>query len=126
MWEIVKTDATTKSTLYLIDAEDQLTTMRVSDSDDPCTHLTELKQHFETMVKRRDNLIQMGSTLLDTRFSTIIMSSLPSSYRPAIQTITAAEKIGATQGTATKLKMLPTDLINFFTEEVHHHVIEHE
>ena len=34
MWEKVKTEATTKSTLYLIDAEDQLANMRVGDSDD--------------------------------------------------------------------------------------------
>ena len=34
MWEKVKKDATTKSTLYLIDAEDQLESMHVADSDD--------------------------------------------------------------------------------------------
>ena len=31
MWEKVKTDVTTKSTLYLIDVEDQLANMRVGD-----------------------------------------------------------------------------------------------
>ena len=35
MWDTVKADATTKSTLYLIDAEDQLASMRLNDSNDP-------------------------------------------------------------------------------------------
>ena len=42
MWEAVKSDATTKSTLYLIDAEDQLMSMRCKESPDPKTHLLEL------------------------------------------------------------------------------------
>ena len=33
MWDKVKNNATTKSTLYLIDAEDQLASMHVTDSD---------------------------------------------------------------------------------------------
>src|SRR5882724_349520 len=77
MWDAVKVDATTKSTLYLLDAEDQLVSMKLSDNDDPKTHLSELKQHFQLMLQRHDNLIQIGSTLSDSRFNTIIMSSLP-------------------------------------------------
>ena len=68
----------------------------------------------------------MGSTLLDMHFSTLIMSSLPPSYHPAIQTITTAEKIGVMHGTAIRPKMLPNGLINFFTEEVQHHAIDDE
>ena len=74
MWEKVKTEATTKSTLYLIDAEDQLANMWVGDSDNPRTHFTELKQHFELMTKHHDNLIQMRSSISPTHFSTMIMS----------------------------------------------------
>ena len=66
MWEAVKSDATTKSTLYLIDAEDQLASMRCEESPDPKTHLLELRAHFELMIKRRDNLTTMGSTVSDT------------------------------------------------------------
>ena len=66
MWKIVKADATTKSTLYLLDTEDQLLTMKISESEDPKTHLAELKAHFQTMVQRHNNLIQMGSTLSET------------------------------------------------------------
>ena len=91
MWEVVKGDATTKSALYLLDAEDQLSGMKLNDNEDPNAHLVELKQHFQLMLQRRDNLVQMGSIVSDTRFNTIIMSSLPESYRPTLQTITAAE-----------------------------------
>ena len=51
MWDLVKADATTKSTLYLLDAEDQLASMKLSDNDDPKTHLTELKEHFQLMIQ---------------------------------------------------------------------------
>ena len=73
----MKADATEKSTLFLIDAEDTLLSMRCSDSSDPKTHLTEIKAHFELMVRRRNSLTEMGSNLLDTQFSTMIMLSLP-------------------------------------------------
>ena len=82
MWKIVKEDATKKSTLHLLDTEEQLQSMKLADNEDSKTHLTELKQHFQTMMDRRDNLIKMGSTISDTRFNIIIMSSLPDSYRP--------------------------------------------
>jgi hypothetical protein len=62
MWKIVKTDATSRSTLYLLDAEDQLCSMKLTDNDDSKAHLSELKQHFQLMLQRRDNLVKMGST----------------------------------------------------------------
>ena len=51
MWKTVKADATTKSTLYMLDAEDQLSTMKINDNEDAKTHLTELKAHFQLMVQ---------------------------------------------------------------------------
>ena len=35
MWDMVKADATTKSTLFLLNAEDQLTSMKLADNTDP-------------------------------------------------------------------------------------------
>src|SRR5277367_1500189 len=67
MWKAVKEDATLKSTLYLLDTEDQLSSMKLADNDEPKAHLSKLKQHFQTMLQRRDNLMKMGSTLSDTR-----------------------------------------------------------
>ena len=50
MWEKVKDDTTTKSTLYLINTKDQLTNMRLAESSDPQTYFNNLKQHFELMT----------------------------------------------------------------------------
>ena len=92
MWEAVKSDATTKSSLYLLDAEDQLASMKLAENNDPKTHLVEMKQHFQLMVQHQDNLTKMGSELSDTRFNTIIMTSLLELYCPTLQTITTAKK----------------------------------
>jgi hypothetical protein len=126
MWDIVKSDATTKSTLYLLDAKDELASMKLGDTEDPKTHLTELKEHFQLMTQHCNNLIEMGSVVSDTRYRTIIMHSLPKSYRPALQTITAAERASATSGASNTNKMKPNDLINFFIEEAQHRVINAE
>ena len=126
MWAAVKSDATTKSTLYLLDAEDQLASMKLSDNEDPKTHLSELKDHFQLMIQRHNSLIEMGSVLSDSRYRTIIMHSLPESYRPALQTITAAERASAASGGTSTNKMKPDDLMNFFVEEAQHRVINAE
>ena len=42
MWKVIKDNATLKSTLYLLDAKDQLFSMKLQDNDDPKTHLSGL------------------------------------------------------------------------------------
>jgi hypothetical protein len=125
MWKIVKDDATSKSTLFLLDAEEQLTSMKLGDNKDSNSHLTELRQHFQLMLQHRDNLIKMGSVISDTRFNIIIMSSLPDSYRPTLQTITAAERANKLSGSTSK-GMSPDGLIAFIIEEAQHRVINDE
>ena len=125
MWKLVKSDTTTKSTLYLLDAEDQLSTMKIIDNEDTKTHLAELKAHFQLMVQHQDNLVQMGSTLSETRFNTIIMSSLPESYRPSLQTITAAERVNKLSGGQSS-GIKSNDLIAFLIEEAQHRVINEQ
>ena len=78
------------------------------------------------MLQHCDNLIKMGSTLSDARFSIIIMSSLPDSYQPTLQTITAAECANSTLGSASSTRMKLDDLIMFLTEEAQHQVINDE
>jgi Reverse transcriptase (RNA-dependent DNA polymerase)/gag-polypeptide of LTR copia-type/GAG-pre-integrase domain len=128
MWDAVNADATTKSTLYILDAEDQLSSMKLADNDDPKVHLSEMKQHFQLMLQRQENLLKMGSTLSDTRFNTIVMTSLPESYRPTLQTITAAERASAltTGSSSTSKKMKASDMIAFLIEEAQHRVITDE
>ena len=125
MWDAVSADATTKSSLYLLDAEDQLASMKLAENEDSKAHLAEMKLHFQLMLQRRENLTKMGSELSDTRFNTIIMSSLLESYRPTLQMITAAEKANSLTGGSTK-KMKADDLIAFLMEEAQHRVINDE
>ena len=125
MWTKVKTNTTIKSTLYLIDVEDQLTSMKLQDNNNPKTHLSELKTHFQTMLQCCDNLVQMGLTLSDTRFKIVHMLSLLESYRPTLQTITAAERTSQLAGGKT-LFMKHDDLIAFIIEEAQHQVINDE
>ena len=49
MWDVVKAEAMTKSTLFLLDTEDQLASMKLTENDNPKVHLTEVKQHFQLM-----------------------------------------------------------------------------
>ena len=122
MWKKVKYDVTTKSTLFMLDAEDQLTSMKLLDNEDSKTHLSELKSHFQTMHQCHDNLIQMGSTISDARFNIILMSSLLESYRPTLQTITAAKQTSRLAG-GQMSGMKHNDLISFILEEAQHRVI---
>ena len=39
----------TKSTLFLLDVEDQLASMKLTENDNPEVHLMEAKQHFQLM-----------------------------------------------------------------------------
>ena len=64
----------------------------------------------------------MGSTISNTHFNIIIMSSLPESYRPTFQTITAAER-ASTLSSGKSSSMKPNNLIAFILEEAQHRVI---
>ena len=50
MWKTIKDDATSKNTLFLLDVEDQLNSMKLGDNDNLKTHLTELKQLIITTL----------------------------------------------------------------------------
>ena len=43
MWDTVKVDAMTKRTLFLLDAEDQLASMKLVENNGPKVHLVEVK-----------------------------------------------------------------------------------
>ena len=70
----------TKSTLFLLDMENQLASMRLTENNDPKVHLTEVKQHFLLMGQQHNNLLKMGSMISDSCYNMIIMSLLPESY----------------------------------------------
>jgi hypothetical protein len=91
MYKAVKDDTTSKSTLFLLDVKDQLLSMKLTDNNDPKTHLAELKTHFQLMMQCQDNLMKMGSVMSDMQFNTIIMFLFPELYWLTLQMITAAE-----------------------------------
>ena len=122
MWKVMKEDAMLKSTLYILDAGDLLSSMKLTDNDDLKTHLAELKVHFQTMLQCGDNLIKIGSTMTETRFNIIIMSSLPESYRPTLQMITASELASKLSGMQLNT-IKADDLIAFIIKEAQHCVI---
>ena len=136
MWDEVKKDATAKSTLYLVDVEHQLKSMRLSESSDPKTHLAKLKLHFQLMMSRHKNLLEMGSSFSEQKLITLITSLLLNSYRATLQTLTAADRASklkqpstllgvATQTIAATLAgMSPHELMDYFIEEAEHCIIE--
>ena len=126
MWDAVKVDATTKSTLFLLDTEDQLTSMKLAENDDPKAHLIEVKQYFQLMGQQHNNLLKMGLTIPNSCYNMITMSSLLESYQPTLQTITAAERTSTLLGTSSSRVMKPNNLITFIMEEVQHHIINDE
>ena len=103
MWDKVKKDATSKSTLYLMDAERQLEGMRLAESSDLKSHLAELKSHFQLMMSRYKKLMEMGSSSSEQKFITLLTSLLPNSYRPALQTLTAADRAAKLKPSSTTL-----------------------
>ena len=50
MWDAVKAEATTKSTLFLLDVEEQLASMKLIKNNDPKSHLSKLIQYFQLML----------------------------------------------------------------------------
>ena len=121
MWRHVIDDAMSKSTLHLLNAKDQLASMKLADNDDPKTHLEELRQHFQTMQQHHDNLLKIGLEMSDSRYNIIIMSSLLESYRSTLQTITTSQLVGKLSG--AQLKALKADdIMSFIIKEAQHKV----
>ena len=125
MWRVIKDDTMSKSTLYLLDAEDQLSSMKLPDNTDPKTHLSELKAHFHLMLQRCDNLMKISSTMSESHFNIIIMSSLLESYQSTLQPITALERTNKLSGLQSNA-MEADDMIAFIIEEAQHRVMNND
>ena len=79
--------------------------MKLSENDDPKAHLNKLQQHFQLMLQHHNNLTKMGLTLSNTRFNTIIMSSLLDLYQLTLQIIMATKCASAALGASSLKKM---------------------
>ena len=109
MWITVKADATAKTELHQIDTRRQLHQKKCGENDD-------MKAHLEELVNLRGKLIGMGATVEDAKFRTIILSSLPLSYRSIISAITVSASL-------TKAKVENDHLIRIITEEAESRLI---
>jgi hypothetical protein len=90
--------------------------MKCPSSADPKTHLAEVKAHFEKMTERREFLRVTKAPVSDSTYATIIISSMPNTYRPTIQMVETTMKV-------TGKTLDPNDLIAIFIEEAEHHII---
>ena len=136
MWDEVKKDATNKSTLYRMDVERQLEGMRLAELSDPKSHLAKLKSHFQLMMSRYKNLMEMGSSFSEQKFITLLTSSLLNSYHPALQTLTVADRAAKLKPSSTTLAapsqtvttmltgISSHELMDYFIEEAEHHLIK--
>jgi hypothetical protein len=79
IWDVVTADARQRA--HYSSWMPKIASMKLADNDDPKTNLSELKQHFQLMLQRHENLMKMGSEISETRLNTMIMSSL-SPYTP--------------------------------------------
>src|ERR1700722_16772045 len=106
MWDQIKNDATKKSKLCQVDTRRRLQESQCEEADDMPTHLNKL-------VQLKNELHGMGAAIPDEDFTTILLGSLPPSYRTLLSTITiSAELAGNTVSS--------TDVIRIVTEEAAH------
>ena len=90
MWKVVEEDAKSKSALFILDNNSQLSSMKLHENVDPEAHPEEMKEHPQMMVQSHEYILKMGSEIPDTRTSTLVTSS-PESCRTMLQTVTATE-----------------------------------
>jgi hypothetical protein len=117
MWDDVKLNATTKSSLHQVDILNRLQTTKCPLSSDLKTHLSKVKSHFEKMTQLREHLQVTNSPISDSTYVSIIISSMPETYHPTIQTVETTMKVTGSQ-------ILPNDLIAIFLQEAEHCAIE--
>jgi hypothetical protein len=93
MWDAVKHNATTKSSLHLVNILNQLRMMKCALSADPKTHLAEVKAHFKRMTEHHEFLHVTKAPVTNSIYTTIIISSMPNTYHPTIQTVETTMKV---------------------------------
>jgi hypothetical protein len=103
MWSTVKLDATSKSKMHEVDTKRQLQELR-------CDEGAEVKEHLTALVRLRDELEAMGASVSDSEFTTIILGSLPQSYRLLLSSVTHSAAL-------SRVSIDPNDLMRIVLEE---------
>ena len=91
MWDVVKADAMLKTTIPILDAKSQLSSMKLQEDEDPETHLVEMKKYSQAVVQNHENFMEMASEILDARINALVTLLPPESCHPTLQTVTVVE-----------------------------------
>ena len=84
MWDVVKADATSTAMIPILDAESQLSSMKLQEDEDPENHLVETKEYSQAVVQNHENFTEMASEILDARINALVTSSPPESCHPTL------------------------------------------
>src|SRR3984893_18438999 len=103
MWTAIRNDATKKSQLHKVDTRRRLQTML-------CDEDTDIKAHLNAMTKLREELEGIGASVTDEDFGTMLLTSLPPSYRSLLHTIPHAASLSG-------FAINPNDLMRIILEE---------
>src|SRR3984893_940559 len=86
MWVAIRNDAMIKSQLHKVDTRRRLQSRFCNEEGD-------IKAHLNAMTKLREELEGIGASVLDEDFGTMLLMSLPPSYRSLLHTITHATSL---------------------------------
>ena len=103
MWDTIRKDATKKSQLHKVDTRRRLQMMTCDEDGD-------VKAHLNAMTMLREELEGIGASVPDEDFGTMLLTSLPPSYRSLLHTITHAASISG-------VTINPNDLMRIILEE---------
>jgi len=109
IWEEICTIHEDKSDLVQVDLRRRLHETRCEEGGD-------IKAHLGELLRLRESLASMGTSLDEKDFAAMIMGSLPESYRPILSSMNAAAWV-------SKKVLSPEEIIGVVLEEYEHRVI---
>jgi hypothetical protein len=102
IWDALKAIFKGRSSLISVNLGQRLQSMKCSKDDSICNHFAKLADMCE-------QLASMGKTISDTKYTLILMGSLPKSYSQTLSAIAATSKITGTAVTPSVVISLATD-----------------
>ena len=106
MWERILSLAEEKSDLFIADIRAQITTQKPESRE-------KLPLYLDEIMKLREQLRSMGSTMSDTEINSAIIIHLPSSYRASVSALTTSYK-------ALRMALTTDTLIEHINDEWEH------
>src|SRR6267378_7314634 len=107
LWEALKAIYQTKTKMSVVDLGQKLQNIR-------CDEDGNIHAHFNLLSDMREQLASMGKTTDDDEFASILLASLPPSYKTSQSTINTAADMSGTDIT-------PDRVIHLVSEEYDHH-----